>query len=256
MTLYVDYRAGSHELVEPLRALKLPVEEVELEFGDLAFTGRGEKGTPVEIGVEFKQLSECVTSMRTGRLQGHQLGGMRKAYDHCWLVIEGDMLYDAKGRLQQRRGRRRTERAPLAGGMGVGEWLHRLLVLQLCGGLHPWMSRSRADTLRFLSALYRVWTDKDLDQHKSHLGLYVAPTLIPISEFRQAICRWPHIGLRMSKAVEDWCGGSIQTAANASIDRWASLVTTDDRGKTRRLGEKRAAEIVQFLQGHNETRAW
>ena len=44
MTLHIDPRAGSADLIEPMRALGIPVEEKWLNSGDISFTGRGEGG--------------------------------------------------------------------------------------------------------------------------------------------------------------------------------------------------------------------
>lgn len=245
--LLIDYREGSHDLVLPLQRMGLEVEETTLEFGDIAFTGRGEGGKPVSIGIEFKTFRECVASLRTERLQGHQLIGMRDAYDHCWLLLEGEMLYDKAGYLQRRAGKRLLK--PLPGRMTVGEVLKRVIVLHLRGGLNPWVTQTRQDTLKWIEALYRVWTDKDLDAHTSHIAIYQAPPLVPVSPFRQAVSAWPTIGFRTSKAVEDRFGGSLIAAACAGRATWADIDIVDDKGRSRKLGTKDATKIVAFLEG-------
>src|SRR4051812_5465590 len=106
--LLVDPRAGSVNLIEPLRAQGLEVVETHLESGDVGFIGRGEGGVPVHIGVEYKTLSDCISSMRTGRLEGHQLLGMRAdppLYDFAYLLIEGTPLVQ-NGQLMERRFKR------------------------------------------------------------------------------------------------------------------------------------------------------
>ena len=90
--ILVDTRAGSNELIEPLLKAGLPVEEATLEFGDLAFLGRGEGGKKLTIGIEHKKMGDLVQSMTGGRLAGHQLPGMLGMYDRCWLIAEGDWL--------------------------------------------------------------------------------------------------------------------------------------------------------------------
>jgi hypothetical protein len=132
--------------------------------------------------------------------------------------------------------------------MGVSEYLKRTIVLHLQGGLNPWQTQNRSDTLKFIEALYRTWTDVALDQHKSHLAIYQAPTLIPVSKTREAFNAWDHIGYAVSKAVEDKFG-SVRAAANASAEEWAALTTTDKNGNKRKLGMKNASKIVAFLNG-------
>lgn len=219
--ILVDYRAGSHELVAPLQRIGLPVEETTLEFGDLAFTGRGEGGKNVSIGIEFKQLSELVASLRSGRLQGHQLPGMRDAYDYSWLLIEGELKFNKNGQLL-----RRVKRAgwrPMPGQMMVGEFLKRLFVLQLCGGLTPLWSQDRHSTLKLIEALYRTWTDHNLDEHKSHIAIYQPPTLLPISQFRRTVSTLPGIGIKLSGDVEKRFKGSIRRAVLAHPDDWMEI---------------------------------
>ncbi len=108
------------------------------------------------------------------------------------------------------------------------------------------LTRRRTDTLKWIEALYRTFTDEDLDQHKSHLGIYRAPTLIPVSDFRAFIGGLPGVGLRISKVAETKFR-SIRRAINATPAEWASLTTTDDRGKTRRLGDSAARAILKFV---------
>lgn len=246
--IFVDDRAGSKELIAPLRALGLEVESTRLDFGDVMFEGRGVKSAPVSVGIEFKQLRELVQALRTERLQGHQLIGMRQAYDHAWLFIEGELLYDAKGRLLRRKGKRET--VPLEGSMTVVELLKRMFVLHLCGGLNPWWSQTRQDTLQGLLTLYRTWTDQDLDKHRSHLGIYSAPTLVPVSDFRATVKQFPGVGIRLSKAVEDHFG-SLRKAVNAGVEEWAELTTKDDQGKSRKFGKTAAERVVRFCRGED-----
>ena len=218
--LLVDFRAGSAELLEPLRKMGLPAESGDIP-ADIAFEGRGEKGAPVMIGIEFKKLGELVQSLRTQRLQGYQLLKMREHFQFCYLLVEGDLRYDTKGQLLRRAGRQDFKRLP--GAMGVSELLKRLCVLQLCGGLHTIWALTRVDSLHWISALYRTWTDCDLDQHKSHIAIYQAPTLAPVSEFRAFISRIDGISLRKSLTIEKHFGGSIRRAVNASKAEWMKV---------------------------------
>ncbi len=249
--LLVDYREGSKDLVAPLRKMGLEVEESHgMAFGDIMFIGRGDGGKPVSIGVEFKQVRECVESLRTERLQGFQMRGMRDMFDYSYLLLEGEVLYDKAGALQRRIGKRQFK--PLPGRMSVTELYKRSIVLHLCGGLNPWITHTRQDTLKWIEALYRVWTDKDLDRHDSHLAIYQAPPPIPISDFRMAVKAWPTIGYRTSKAVEDRFKGNIIAAATASVESWAAIDIIDDNGRARKLGMKDATRIKAFLEGRHE----
>lgn len=247
--LLVDRRAGSCELVAPLRKKGLDVVETELEFGDVAFSGKGSGGADVHIGIEYKRLGDLVSSMRTGRLEGHQLLGMRGAgphdlplYDFAYLLVEGDILYDGRGVLLERKVRRgRTELVPLHGTMNVAEFKKRLHVLHLRGGLNTLYARTLAQSVDELEILYRVWTDKALDEHSSHLAIYNAPPLTPVSQCRRTLSTLPGLGVARSAGAARTFG-SIRAAVCASVAEWAD-VDVDGR----RLGEAAAVKIVAAI---------
>lgn len=252
--LFVDNRSGSKELVKPLVEMGLPVESTVLDAADLYFEGRGVRGAPLSIGIEFKQLGELVQALRSERLQGYQMLKMRATYAHSYLFIEGELLFDKQGKLQ-RRSKFTKSVVPLEGQMTVGELYKRIQVLHLCGGLNPWWTQTRKDTLQSIAALYHTWTDTNLDQHKSHLAIYQAPTLVPISPFRKAIKAWPHVGFKLSKAAEDKFKnketglGSVARASSASAEEWADLFAINDKGQHKRIGLKVAEQIVAFCRG-------
>lgn len=246
--LLVDDRAGSKELAGPLSKLGLPIELTRLAFGDLAFIGRGEKGADVSIGIEFKQLGELVQSIRSERLQGFQLLGMRDEYDYSYLFFEGPWLYDKQG-LLQRRSKATNKPVPLGGQMTISELLKRVFVLHLRGGLNPWPTTSREDTLSSIRDLYRTWTDTALDKHKSHLGIYQAPGLVPISDIRRTFKSFPGLGMAGAQAADQYFGGNVARACSASVEEWSNIVTIDDKGKPRRLGVSVAEVLWEHLHG-------
>lgn len=243
--LLIDNRVGSKELAEPLANLGLPVELTTLEFGDISFAGRGIGGEVLQIGIEFKKLGELVQALSSGRLAGHQLPGMVQGYERRYLLIEGEWITNAAGMLQRRTGQ--GEYKPLPGAPPVAELLKRLLTYAHRGGMTPWPTKSRADTLRWIAAAYRFWTDKDLDEHKSHIAIYNADVDsrlgAPTSQFRHTASTLPAIGAEASRAAE-LKFGSIYEAVIASADDWAGL---EVNGK--RLGTKRAEAIVRAIHG-------
>jgi ERCC4-type nuclease len=242
--LLVDYRAGSKELVKPLTKIlgKDDVEETSLDFGDVAFSGRGVNGSSLDIGIEFKTISDIVQCCHDGRFAGHQLPGMRKTYDYSWLVIEGAYRHDEHSGLITTLGRRGWQ--PLAGKMRASELEKHILTFELCGGVHTHYTNTRGDSVRFISSLYRWWTDRALDGHTSHLAIHEPVVLGTVSDFRRAVMMWPGIGLKTSKAVEKEFNGSIWQAATATIDDWARL-SIDGR----RFGFPAAQKVVKFIRG-------
>ncbi len=254
--LLIDRATGSNELEAPLRALGLPVETLGLEYGDIAFMGRGEKGAPLYIGIELKKIGELVTSLRTKRLQGHQLLGLTKDFDRRYLLIEGDYHSDNMGRAVVFRGQGRPK--PLLGGGNRLALEQEVLNIQTRGGCWVRHTTSRRDTLSFIQACFRYWTDKDLDEHKSHMAIY-APDLdkgllTPPSDFRKALTViLPGIGFAASKAVEDYVGvaGTLRKQLLRVLQmtqaEWAGLQIPTLKGSSKALGTSRAKVIMETL---------
>lgn len=245
--IYVDDRMGSAELAEPLQKMNLPVEVMRLDSADLVWEGRGEEDKSTLVGVEYKQLSECVQAMRTGRLQ-QQAERMQHAYEFRWLLIEGELLYDSRGRLLRRKGRR--EFVPIGGGMTIAEFWKRIFVLHLRRGLSPLFTKSQRDTLKVLECLYRVWTDQALDEHQSHIAIYQPPTPVPVNAFRQTLMTLPGVGFKISGAAEEAFSGSLARAfhGHIDVDEWANLQTKDKKGNVRRFGMKQAQAIKEYFK--------
>lgn len=249
--LLIDYREGSKDLEDPLREAGMEVEVVSLDFGDIAFEGKGEGGTPVEVGIEFKRISDLVSSLRTGRLAGHQMPGMRDLYDHTYLLMEGHWSTNKSGAVvEQHWHGRRPEWRTVKGKMNANEMEKRLLTLELQYGCHLRFTTSRRDSVAFLVALYRWWTDKSLDEHRSGLAVHVPSTVIPISAERRAVCMWPGVGVEWSRDVLEHFG-SLNRAANASIETWAALTHIDRHGVCKRFGIHGAEKVVKFLRGRS-----
>jgi ERCC4-type nuclease len=244
--LLIDNRAGSKELVKPLTKIlgENVVQSTTLDFGDVAFTGRGVKNAPLDIGIEFKQLGDIMQCCRDGRFSGHQLPGMRKTYDYSWLLIEGMWRHDeTSGLITAYKGPHRGW-ATVPGKMRAAEFEKHLLTFELCGGVHVRYVNTRADSVRAIVELYRWWTDRALDSHTSHLAIHTPVTLGVISPFRQAVMAWPGVGLKFSKTLEKWAGRRVDVAATASVTQLSELETDG-----RRFGEANAAKLVKFLRG-------
>lgn len=256
--LRIDYRAGSKDLVKPLQKL-LGEENVymtsspkEMPDGDVAFEGLGIGGDPVRIGVEFKKLGEMITCCRDGRFAGDQLPGLtgpKKIYDYAWLLIEspsGGWRANDAGFVSTYQGPRRGW-VPVPGRMRASEFEKHLLTFAVCGGVYVQHTDSRDATCRFLVNLYRWWTDVALDAHTSHLAVHTPSLLGEVSGFREAVMKWPGIGLKVSRDVEEMFNGSIRQACQAQTEEWAEITTNG-----RRLGFPTAQRIDRFLSGDGE----
>lgn len=242
--ILVDDRVGSIDLAEPLRKLGLDVAVTRLMFADVAFSGRGIKGAPVQIGIELKRLEDLTNSLRSGRLGGHQNPGLVTTYDYRWLVVEGDYGVDRQGcmTVAGRFGKTRATHA----GMTLSEVEGRLLTMTVTSGLYTRHTTARWQTLRFMQRLYRWWNDTDMDSHKSHL-VSVAPTSpIQLDKFRELLRCLPGVGIGVSRAAKEYFG-SPAAALNGTVDEWAQLCVNG-----RKLGKKAAMQIVAFCHGGDQ----
>ena len=90
--LCVDYRVGSADLVPYLAKVGVPVEKADLlqedSAADCEWVGNGEEGA-VLVGVERKNISDLVSSMRSGRSHVKQISSMCRVYDVRMMLVEG-----------------------------------------------------------------------------------------------------------------------------------------------------------------------
>jgi ERCC4-type nuclease len=251
--ILVDDRTGSKDLAPELQALGFQVEVLRMEFGDIAWTGRGEKGTNVQVGLELKKLPDLLTSLRDNRLGNHQIPGMLKkpdgAYDYGWLIVEGKWRKGPLGEVQAPKYAGAKEWKDVPGSWKVAEMRKRLWTLEMTWGVHVEFCQDRTATLDFLSNLYHWWTDVALDEHKSQLAEHNPMSWLKISDFREVVRRFPEIGLKASLGVEQYFGGSLRAAVNADVKDWAAVPVPLAGGKVKRLGHIVAERVVKFCRG-------
>src|SRR6185436_7238079 len=226
-----------------MKTLGIPVKVETLNSGDIAFTGRGEGGKPISIGVEHKKLNDYLASMK-GRMQGRQLTEMLKDYDRRYVIIEGEFEHDGQGRLLRRAGRAFWK--PIPGAPPAAEVLKMLLVMELRGGVYTITTTKQRQSCLWLMSLYRVWTDKDMDDHRSHLALY-APDLDTtlteeVSVFRRMVGQLPGVGFKRSKAFEDAFDGDMDKLMAASLRELADVET-----EGRKFGKSAAQRAYKEL---------
>jgi ERCC4-type nuclease len=238
--ILIDDREGSKQFAAPLREQHVPCELTRLDFGDFAFLGRGEEGAEVMIGVEHKKLSDFVQSL-AGRLPGHQLPGLVTSFDRPYLILEGEWEHNKEGRVVTFI-KESTKKRKVAGAPPAIEFEKRLLTLETRGGLRIRHCNTRRDSVRYLVALYRFWTDHDLDEHKSHLAIH-APDMdatlgIPVSDVRRVAAQLPGIGYERSRAVDQHFR-SIEDMCLAPAEEWVKIDG---------IGAKGAATIVNAIK--------
>jgi len=163
--ILIDSRIGSKDLAKPLGAI---ASLTTLEFADAMFTGSGPTGT-MFVGIEIKTVKDALACVVSGRFAGHQLPGLVKEYDIIYLIIEGWWRADKEGLLEVPYGKRWR-----AVNLGSRYFMWRdfalwLTSMESMGGLRLRFTGSRKETVAVIKALYKWWTDKDWEEHRSHL---------------------------------------------------------------------------------------
>ena len=164
-TIRVDPRIGSKDLLSPLLQFGLPAKLEEMEFGDVSFTGNGPEGRPILIGVEVKTIHDVLSCIQDGRFAGHQLPGLQESYEVWWLLVEGCVKAGPKGlMIQNKRGGWGEPHGRNQSYMGLTHWL---LTMEMRAGGRVARTHDRAETVAWITSLYRWWTDKRWERHQS-----------------------------------------------------------------------------------------
>lgn len=229
--LYIDDRKGSGEFyaLAQTRYPSLPLTLCHLPYADFALMGQGPEGSVVPVGVERKTLPDLIDSTYSGRFAGHQLPGLldpQQGYKDVWLVVEGVYRANGLGQLVMPHGK-----GWVPVGYGSKTFMYTeleslLLTLEVKGGLRVRQTRSQYDTLDFLWALHHWWTDKTMEQHRSHLrfrtleadpGLLIKPSLL-----RQVAALLPGIGWNKSGHVSGHFK-TIYDMVQADAKQWQAI---------------------------------
>ena len=162
--ILIDSRTGSAELAP---YLKTPKIICHLDYADFAFTGNGPQG-PVFIGVERKALLDLLGSMTSGRLSGHQLTGLRDAYDHVYLLVEGIWKADRRSGVLMRPVKRRWIPVTLGSRRFMARELYNFInTLAVICGVHVVFTSDPYETGQWLDATFAWWT-KPWNKHTAH----------------------------------------------------------------------------------------
>lgn len=235
--ILIDDRVGSNDLLDPLRREGLSCDLAHLDFGDVSFIGRGLNGADVYIGIELKETRDLVSCVRSSRFSGHQLAGLQQ-YDRAWLLTEGIWRAGEEGVLEEMRGGWRPTK-PRIMAADLESWL---LSQTIRGGISYRHCNTRRDTIRFLSVMYRWWTSKDLDEHRSHQAIYLPPPdramLVEPSAFLKMASCLPGVGWDKAMKLEEACGGSMRALVSMSASELREIPS---------IGPKIAQRILDAL---------
>lgn len=237
--LTIDPREGSHNLIEPLSTMGLPVRKEHLEYGDVAFVGRGPQEDVLGIGIEYKSVSDLLQSWHDGRLLGHQLPGMLNSYGVVYLLVEGVISADIDDSIRQytSRGRWEPVRSQTKYTNLIG-WLETLRHLYGIQVLHSANLLTSCVTIR---SVYQWW-QKEYQSHGTAVTIHTPALrrdLVVPTRIMKVAATFPGVGSEKLIDIEDKFG-SIREMVNADAATWR---TVDG------VGKKTSEAIVNYLEG-------
>lgn len=241
--MLIDDRAGSRDLLPYLAKLHIPASLGRLEFGDIAFPGRGPGEDWLHIGVEYKSLSDVLTCITTGRLAGHQLVGMQRDYDVSWLLIEDIWQTDPGTGVICTRAR--GEWRPLK--LGPRHYMGRdldgfLLSITQQSGIRIHRTADKVQSAIWLGALYKWWTNKTWDEHQTLQTFDLSGPVVQIGApevARRVAKELAGVGWKKSARVAEHFG-SVDAMCAADEHEWEQIDG---------IGKVLARRIVAQLHG-------
>ena len=240
--ILVDDRPGAVELQPLIEAAHVKTQLRRLDFADFCFEGNGPRGLAM-IGIERKRLRDAISSMRTGRFQGHQLLGMLKNYDYSYLYVEGIFHANPQTGILE-------EACPGAWrpvmlgrqGFTFRELDNWLTSLERKAGLVVRRTDIDRDTAISVVNLWHWWNDKEWAEHRGHLALNVAAEsgwVVKPGLARRVAAQLPGIGWEKSGAVIGRFR-SVQDMANADERQWTEVPG---------VGKTLSARFVRLMRG-------
>lgn len=161
MTILVDPRRGSGELIPYFRPYDIPVQETLLPSADFAFYGELETGMEL-IGFERKVITDMATSKRDNRLQGFQLPNMSEDYAMSHLIVEGIWQANDTGHIEVRYGK---SWRPLRPSMAFRELDHFLAELEYKRGIYVGRTSTRQQTVAYIVSRFKFFNEQVWTQH-------------------------------------------------------------------------------------------
>ena len=241
----VDDRAGSSQLHPLLLQERLPAKLTRLDFGDVAFHGRGPGDRALRIGVEYKTLSDILGCITSGRYAAHQLPGMQANYDVHFLLIEGIWRTGNNGVVEVRRGKEWTA-LRLGGRYYMGCDLDGfLLSMTIQGGTRIKQTAMLRESVAWLVALNKWWTGKSWEAHISHQTFNLSGPAVGMVEppFERRVAKeLPGIGWVKSASVVQALP-SMALMAAAEEEDWRQIPG---------IGKGLAKQIVAAIHGYKE----
>lgn len=165
LMIFIDNRTGSKELYHHFQ--HNTAQLTNLDFADFMFVGNGPQG-PVTIAIERKVMSDLISSMTSGRLSGYQIPGLLRSYNYVWLVIEGIWQTSQKDSCIQTWTRKGWQDYKFDGRFHKSrDIIKYLLTISIKSNIRVWFTSNSKETVNFITALFRWWTDKEYEDHRS-----------------------------------------------------------------------------------------
>ncbi len=170
MTILLDPRVGSGELLPYFKPYDVEVTVESLSFGDAAWWGCGPDGYCL-IGVERKVIADMISSMRSDRLSGFQLPGLLETYAYTYLIVEGIWRANPDGYIEviSHNGWIPVRVGPRS--VMYRELDHYLATLEHVCGLTVAMTTDPQRTAAWIVSRYKWW-EKEWDKHDSYRSIY------------------------------------------------------------------------------------
>jgi len=239
LTLKIDTRAGSKELIAPLRRLGVPVEEATLPAGDVEVMGNGPDGRLVPVGCEYKKLPDAFQCLRDGRF-AEQLRGMREGYEVCWLLLEGRFQKDKYGHLQVF-AKNRWQKAH--GGINYQEFAAWLMTMVMRGGVLIHHTEDQYETVEWLRTFHLWWTKKEYADHRAHLANYTPEILGGVTPFERPTA----VQLAASALPGVGPARSVALAKRFKSVRELACATEEELLECEGIGKKGAKKLLGVL---------
>lgn len=271
--ILIDSSTGSKDLVRypPLNdpsiacLTSLAVSSDSKSSVDVCFTGNGPDG-PLTIGIEFKSLSDLLSSIYSGRFQATQSQSMTSEYQICWLLYYGGYRCDPDGYLEtpyvNRYGKECWSQYTFVGNkpMPYGYLESSLLTYSAVGiqSKHVYCGTGKVEIesaiqqcANWISCLYRWW-QKPWDKHKSLRTFdkssdksLAMPHLDPVSrDILSHAKELPGMGFERGLAAAKHFS-SVWEMFNADVSEWVKI---DGIGK---VIARSAVETIRRQKGTN-----
>jgi len=216
--LFIDPRVGG-SAQEREASLKRWIagtggEQRALPFGDFAIDGFAPGGRPTLVGIEFKTVSDLLSSLDTGRFAGHQVPGLVSSYEYRYLLVEGSLQLSTSGRVNVYRG-----------GWAETGWMHQALLGLLddiCtqAGISVLRSANREESYSVLKAVAAVWS-KPWEERTGLNVIYTPPPPLFLPRPSQATefaNRLPGFGWSRARAAAKHFGNGLEMASATEKD--------------------------------------